>query len=269
MAQGVGFIGLGTMGFPFATNIAQAGFDLMVYDVRPEPLDELRKLGAKVGSTPKQVAEHAAIVHIAVPHEPEVEAVLGGEDGLLEGMKPGAVLAIHSSLHPNNMKRIASEVEARGITVLDAQMSGGARGVTSHTLCFMVGGEASALERCRPTLETTGKDIFLMGPVGAGALTKIAQNTITAMHLAVATEGYGFAKAAGIDLEMFQEVIRASAAQSHVADSWLTQWAPRNARWQYHEVLENALQIGRQIDAPLPTAALCQQLLATILRKPD
>jgi len=88
------------------------------------------------------------------------------------------------------------------------------------------------------------------------------------MHLAVATEGYGFAKAAGIDLEMFQEVIRASAAQSHVADFWLTQWAGRDVRWQYYDVLENALQIGREIGAPLPTAALCQQLLATILSKP-
>jgi 3-hydroxyisobutyrate dehydrogenase-like beta-hydroxyacid dehydrogenase len=257
------------MGTPFATNIAQAGFDLMVYDLRPEPLEELRKLGAKIGASPRQVAEHAEVIHIAVPHEPEVEAVLAGEDGLLEGAKPGSVFAIHSSLHPDNMKRIASEVEARGITVLDAQMSGGARGVMGHTLCFMVGGASEALERCRPTLETTGKDIFLMGPVGTGALTKIAQNTVTAMHLAVATEGYGFAKAAGIDLEMFQEVIRASAAQSHVADFWLTQWAPRNVRWQYYDVLENALQIGRQIDAPLPTAALCQQLLATILRNPE
>src|SRR5436309_3290628 len=106
---GVGFIGLGTMGLPFATNIAQAGFDLMVYDVRPEPREELRKLGAKVGSSPKQVAEHAEVIHIAVPHEPEVEAVLAGEDGLLEGAKPGSVVAIHSSLHPTNMKRIASE----------------------------------------------------------------------------------------------------------------------------------------------------------------
>src|SRR5690349_21667063 len=109
MAKGIGFIGLGTMGLPFATNIAQGGFDLMVYDLRPEPLDQLHKLGAKVGESCRDVAEFADIIHIAVPHEEHVEATLHGDEGVLSGAAPGTVLAIHSSIHPANMRKVAEE----------------------------------------------------------------------------------------------------------------------------------------------------------------
>lgn len=267
MADKVGFIGLGTMGFPFAENIVRAGFDLTVCDLREEPVEELTGLGAKAARSPKAVAQYADIIDIAVPHEREVDAVLHGDDGLLAGASLGKIVVIHSSLHPDNMRKVGEEVEGRGLRLLDAQMSGGERGVRDHTLCLMIGGEKDVYERCLPILKTTGKDIFHMGPIGAGALTKVAQNTITAMHLAVATEGFRFAEKAGIDLRAFDEVVRVSAAQSHVADYWLDGWATRDTRWGYYEVLENALSIGRQIDAPLPVAALCQQLLATMLRK--
>ncbi len=267
MGKGVGFIGLGTMGLPFASNIASAGFDLMVYDLRPEPLDQLHKLGAKIGESARDVAEYSDVVHIAVPHEAEVDATLQGEEGVFAGAAPGTVIALHSSIHPANMRRVAEEARAHGVEILDTQMSGGARGVINHTLCFMVGGDEAALAKCRPMLETTGSAIFHMGPVGTGALTKVAQNTMTSMHLAVAAEVFRFAEKAGIEPRRFEEVVKASAAQSHVADTYLDSWAPRDLKWMYYEVLEDALQLAREVDSPLPGAALAQQVLATILRK--
>ena len=116
MAQKVGFIGLGTMGRPFATNIVKAGFDLTVYDVRPEPVKELVGLG------------------------PEVDALMHGPDGLLAGVHQGLIMVIHSSMHPRDIKQVADEAQTHGVEVLDAQMSGGRRGVEAKTLCLMVGG---------------------------------------------------------------------------------------------------------------------------------
>lgn len=267
MAEKVGFIGLGTMGRPFAKNIVEAGFDLTVFDVRPEPVDELRALGAKVAGSARELAQQVAIIDIAVPHEAEVDAVLHGAGGLLAGARPGSAVVIHSSLHPNNMQRVGEEVQSHQLDLLDAQMSGGDRGVMAKDLLFMVGGDKAVFERCRPILETTGKNIFHLGPIGAGALAKVAQNTMTAMTLMVATEGFRFARAAGIDPEVFEDLIQVSSAQSHIADDFVAHWEPRNLRWQYYEVLENALQLGHQLDVALPTAALCQQLLANALRK--
>ncbi|HZT07973.1 MAG TPA: NAD(P)-binding domain-containing protein [Chloroflexota bacterium] len=267
MADKIGFIGLGTMGRPFATNIVRAGFDLTVYDVQPQPVNELVKLGARAARSAREVADLVDIVDIAVPHEAEVDAVLQGPDGLLAGAHPGLIAAIHSSIHPLHMMRVAEEARAHGVEVLDAQMSGGAGGVTSQTLCLMVGGDPAVLERCRPVLETTAGNIFLLGKVGMGAVTKIAQNTMTAEYLMAATEGFRLAERAGVDLEVFQEVVRTSSAQSHVADEFLHGRGTRDASWVYYHVLRDALDLGQTYDVTLPGAATCMQALAHSLRK--
>src|SRR5262245_23882555 len=111
------------MGQPFAANIVQAGFELTVYDLRPEPVAELVALGARTVKTAREVAEESDIVDIAVPHEPEIEALMRGPDGLLAGSHPGLIWAIHSSLHPRNMRRVADEARVHGVAVLDAQFS--------------------------------------------------------------------------------------------------------------------------------------------------
>jgi 2-hydroxy-3-oxopropionate reductase len=267
MTQKVGFIGLGTMGRPFATNIVNAGFDLMVYDVRPEPVAELGKLGAKPAESCREVAEWADIVDIAVAHEEDVDAVMGGPDGLLAGAHPGLVLVIHSSVHPTHMMKTAEVAKAHGVEVLDAQMSGGSTGVVDRSLCFMVGGPPELLERCRPVLESTAGNIYLMGGVGMGTVTKIAQNTMTALHLLSASEGFRIAQKAGVDLEVFQEVVRTSAAQSNVADGYLHGRGTREASWVYYHVLRDALDLGHTYDITLPGAAACMQALAHSLRK--
>ena len=258
----VGFVGLGTMGSPFATNIVQAGYDLTVYDVRPEAVEQLVELGAKAANSPRELAASVDQVNIAVPHEPEVDEVMHGPDGLLAGAHPGLIVVIHSSLHPENMKEVAAEAKSHGVEVLDAQMSGGAVGVRAHELCLMVGGDSATLEKCRPVLETTAANIYLLGSVGMGAVTKIAQNTMTAQHLLAASEGFRLAEKAGVDIEVFQQVVRTSAAQSHVADVYLDFWSQRDVRWSYFGILWNALDLGHTYDITLPGAAACMQALA-------
>src|SRR5579862_7208723 len=157
----VGFIGLGAMGHPFAVNIVQAGFPLTVLDLRPEPVAELVALGASAARNPREVAEQSDIIDIAVPHDPEMEALMRGPDGLLAAGRPGQIWAIHSSLHPRKMEKVAEEAEAEGVAVLDAQFSGGATGARNHTITFMVGGDPQVLEVCRPVLETTAGHIFV------------------------------------------------------------------------------------------------------------
>lgn len=255
------------MGQPFATNIVKAGFDLIVHDLRSEPVAELTGLGARGASSAREVAEHAEIVGIAVQNEAQVEAVLHGPDGLLAGAHPGLTAVIHTSIHPIQMQKLAEDARTHGVDVLDAQMSGGVGGVAGRKTCLMVGGDPTVLERCRPVLETTAGYIYLMGGVGMGAVTKIAQNMITASFLLATSEGFRLAAKAGVDLEMFQEVVRTSSAQSYVSDKYLAEWSNREASWMYYDVLRDALDLGHAYDIGLPGAATCMQALAHSLKR--
>jgi 2-hydroxy-3-oxopropionate reductase len=131
-----------------------------------------------------------------------------------------------------------------------------------------VGGDPQTLEKCRPVLETTAGNIYLLGGVGMGAVTKVAQNTMTALHLLAVSEGFRLAEKAGVDVEVFQEVVRTSSAQSAVADTYLHGRSTRSADWVYYHVLRDALDLGHSYDIALPGAATCMQALAHSLRKP-
>ena len=204
---------------------------------------------------------------IAVQKDSQVNAVVQGPDGLLAGAHPGLIAVIHTSIHPRQMQHLAEAASTHGVRVLDAQMSGGVGGVVKRTMCLMVGGEPDVLERCRPVLETTASSIYLLGGVGMGAVTKIAQNTITATYLMAANEGFRLAAKAGVDLEVFQEVVRTSSAQSYVADKFLAEWGGREASWMYYDVLRDALELGHDCDISLPGAAACMQALSHGLTK--
>jgi 3-hydroxyisobutyrate dehydrogenase-like beta-hydroxyacid dehydrogenase len=130
----------------------------------------------------------------------------------------------------------------------------------------MVGGDPAVLERCRPVLETTAGYIYHMGGVGMGAVTKVAQNMITASFLLATSEGFQLAAKAGVDLEMFQEVVRTSSAQSYVSDKFLGEWGNRATSWMYYDVLHDALDLGHTYDITLPGAATAMQALAHALK---
>ena len=273
MATRVGFIGLGNIGKPMAVNVATAGFDLMVYDVREEPLTELAALGATVAHSPREIGAHGEIIELVVVDDAQVEAVTLGEGGVLSGAKPGSLIAIHSTVHPKTVRKIAELAKARGVDVIDAQVSGGERGAQAKTLCYMVGGDKALFERCRPLFATSGANIFHLGELGAGAIAKLAHNLIVYVNMLAASEGMRLAEKAGLDLKALQDVVHVSAGQSRVADNWLQQRrlkeaytsGPQGLMQLIHKDLRLALELGHDLGLPLPGAALTQQLIDRVL----
>ena len=273
MATRVGFIGLGNIGKPMAVNVATAGFELMVYDVREEPLKELATLGAAVAHSPREIGAHGEIIELVVVDDTQVEAVTLGEGGVLSGAKPGSIIAIHSTVHPKTVRKIAELAKARGMDVIDAQVSGGERGAQAKTLCYMVGGDKALFERCRPVFATSGANIFHLGDLGAGAIAKLAHNLIVYVNMLAASEGMRLAEKAGLDLKALQDVVHVSAGQSRVADNWLQQRrlkevytsGPQGLMQLIHKDLRLALELGHDLGLPLPGAALTQQLIDRVL----
>jgi 3-hydroxyisobutyrate dehydrogenase-like beta-hydroxyacid dehydrogenase len=263
MTTRVGFIGLGQMGKNLATNIQQAGFDLMVFDLRKEPLDELAKLGAKVAESPRDIADHSDIIALAVPDDKTVEDALVGEDGALDNARPGTLIAIHSTIHPKTAKKLAERGAARGVTLVDAQMSGGQEGAKAKTLCFMVGGDREAFDRLRPVLEASGPNHFHMGALGMGAAAKAAQQSITVINVMAALEGFRLAEKAGVDLNAFQELLGVSAGRSYMTDRWMEHYREFNTTdpRPFYQGLRAVLGLGFDLDVPMPATALAQQTI--------
>ncbi|HEY7556771.1 MAG TPA: NAD(P)-binding domain-containing protein, partial [Candidatus Binatia bacterium] len=150
MKPKIGFIGLGAMGKPMAANIARAGFELTVCDLREEPCKELASLGATVVPSAREVAEKSDIIEIAVVDDAQAERVVTGEHGVIHGARTGSIVAIHSTILPGTVRKIAALCSGNGVEVIDVPMSGGQKGAEERRLAYMAGGEAGALEKCRP-----------------------------------------------------------------------------------------------------------------------
>ncbi len=277
MTTRVGFIGLGNMGKHMAINIAKAGFDLMVYDLRAEPMRELTALGAKAARSADEIGAHGEIIEVVVVDDRQVEAALLGEGGALSAAKRGSIIVIHSTVHPRTVRKLAEQAAAKGVTLIDAEVSGGERGAIAKSLCYMVGGDKAAFERCRPIFATSGANIFHLGALGSGAITKLAHNLIVYVNMLAASEGMRLAEKAGVDLKSMEQVVHAGAAQSRVADHWSQQRklkdtytsGPRGLMELMHKDLRLALELGHDLGLSLPGAALTQQMLQRVLEIED
>lgn len=268
MVTRTGYVGVGNIGMPIAVNVLKGGFDLMVYDINEAPLREIAALGARIADSPKAVAEHAEVVEVSVPEDAPVEAVVLGANGLLSGARPGSTIVIHSTIHPGTVRKIAREATQKGVDVLDAGVGGGALGARAQTLCYMVGGDAEALERCRPVLTTSAKHIFHMGGAGMGVTAKLAEQVMTVLTIQAVAEGFRLAESAGLPLEVFNEVVQVGGPQSRIAANWLRQWSrgvsPKEVDG-FHLGLTPALRLGHEVGATLTATALAQQLLPDFL----
>ncbi|MPZ13678.1 MAG: NAD-binding protein [Chloroflexi bacterium] len=268
-----GYIGLGNMGKPIATNALRGGFDLMVYDVREEPMRELEALGAKTAGAPREIARHAEIVEISVVDDAQVEEVVLAPDGLLTDTQPGMIIAIHSTIHPRTPQVLALAAEPRGVRIVDAALSGGSTGAAAGTLCYMVGGEAADVEKCRPLFSTSGAQIIHVGGVGLGAATKLAQQVIICLNRLAAHEGMRLAERAGVDIQAFQEVVRVTNARNAFAEQWEQQrqiagtdsTMPEGMAHLFWKGLVPALELGHELGLSMPATALVQQLFPQVL----
>jgi 3-hydroxyisobutyrate dehydrogenase len=210
-----GFIGLGSQGGGMARRQIACGIPTTLWARRPEVLADFP--GAAGVGTPAELAAASDVVSICVVDDAGVDAVLGGPDGVLAGLTPGAVVAVHSTVHPDSCRRWADDVAAAGGTFLDAPVSGGGAVAEEGRLLVFVGGDAAAVERARPVLATYGDPVVHLGPVGAGQLAKLVNNVVFTAHLALAEDALALAAGLGLDARALLEVLQRGSGASFAA----------------------------------------------------
>ena len=261
----VGFIGLGTQGKYLAVNLAQAGHDLMVYDLRREPLEALAAVGAKIGRSAKEVGAHAEVVEVCVLNDAQVEEVVAGPNGVLAGAANGTIIAVHSTIEPGTIAKLAELAAAKGVELIDVPVSGSEGGARNKTMSYMAGGSERAFQKCRPLFETSGSKITHVGPLGSGIRAKLAHQLIICVNILAAYEGMRLGTEAGLPPEMLSKVIHEGMAQSSVADRWFSMAMNTNARSVFYKDLQLCLKFAHELGLSAPGAALAQQLLDTIV----
>jgi 3-hydroxyisobutyrate dehydrogenase len=220
----VAFIGLGDIGEPMASHLARDPFDLVVWNrTASKAIGFAGKHKARVATTPAEAVRDADVVITCLPSSVEVEAVLHGENGILEALRKGAVLIDCTSGDPPTSRSIAAELGGRGVEFIDAPVSGGVTAAKSGTLTVMWGGEITVFDRVKPVIEAFGKKIVHAGPVGAGDALKAVNNALLAVHILSAAEGLAILVKAGVDPKVALEVINASSGRSNSSENLIPQ----------------------------------------------
>jgi 3-hydroxyisobutyrate dehydrogenase-like beta-hydroxyacid dehydrogenase len=269
----VGFIGVGRMGKPMAINVLDAGYELCVHDLRAEAVEELVSRGAEAVNSAKELASSAELIAIVVVDNAQVEAVLCGEQGAFAGARPGTVIAVHSTVYPETIETLAKIAEAKGLQLIDAPVSGGEAGAREKSLCYMVGGAAAVLERCREVFSTSAAQVFHMGGLGSGAAAKMILQVVTCINMLAAHEAEVLADRSGLDFANLQEVLHASSGQSFVADNWIHRFKcpqdPKEIRRRrtrvFQQSLAPAIEVAQKLGLSLPGAVLAERLLPQIM----
>ncbi len=214
----IGYIGLGLMGKSIARNILKAGFLVVVFNRSKPSMDELAAEGAEIGISPADVASRVDIVFTNLPDSPDVEGVVLGKNGVIAGAHPGLTYVDNSTIKPATARKIAQELNGKGVPALDAPVSGGDIGARNATLAIMVGGPAEALEKVRPVFQAMGKTITHVGESGCGQIAKAANQIMVAAQMVAMGELLIFAQKAGADPQKVVEAIKGGAAQCWTLD---------------------------------------------------
>jgi 2-hydroxy-3-oxopropionate reductase len=214
----IGFIGLGIMGKPMARNLLRAGYELVVLNRSRAPVDELVADGAAAGTTPRDVASRSNVVITMLPDSPDVEAVALGTDGIATGIRDGALWIDMSTIAPATTKRVAAELAAKGVTSVDAPVSGGEKGAIDAALSIMIGGSEDAFARAKPIFEALGKNIVHVGALGAGQVTKACNQIVVGVTIEAVAEALALAEASGVDPSKVRAALLGGFAQSKILD---------------------------------------------------
>lgn len=272
MAEKVGFVGLGIMGGPMAKNLIEAGHELVLYNRTREKAEDLAGDGATVAGSPKEVAEQSDVVITMLPDSPQVEEVLAGEDGVLEGIQGGALVVDMSTISPVVTEELAAKAGERGASMLDAPVSGGDVGAQQGALSIMVGGSEEDVGRAMPLFEVMGKTITHVGPVGSGQVVKACNQIVVALNIEAVSEALVVGSKAGIDPEKILDVLSGGLAGSAVIDAkrekFLShQFDPGFKIELHHKDLGIALAAGREYGVALPVTAIVDQMLQALKNK--
>ncbi|MBV8299327.1 MAG: 2-hydroxy-3-oxopropionate reductase [Candidatus Eremiobacteraeota bacterium] len=214
----IGFICLGIMGKPMARNLLKAGYSLTVSNRSRGSVDELVADGANAGTTPRDVAVRSDVVITMLPDSPDVESVALGDDGIISGIRDGALWIDMSTIAPATTKRVADELAKKGVTSLDAPVSGGEKGAIDAALSIMVGGSDEAFARAKPIFEALGKNIVHVGALGAGQVTKACNQIVVGVTIEAVAEALALAEAAGVDPAKVRAALLGGFAQSKILD---------------------------------------------------
>ena len=261
----MGFIGLGIMGKPMARNLLKAGYPLTVYNRSDGPVEELVAAGAVAAASPQAVAAEADIIVTIVTDTPDVRQVLLGENGAIHAIEQDSVVIDMSTISPTATREMASIIQEKGASMLDAPVSGGEGGAIAGTLSIMVGGEEVVFKRCLPVFETLGENIVHVGRCGAGQLTKLCNQIAVAVTNLAMSEALIFGAKSGLDLKKMQHAIQGGAA-----GSWqLSNLAPRVLERDFapgfmvklqQKDLRLVLQEADRLKLPLPATSLVHHL---------
>ncbi len=264
----VGFIGLGIMGLPMAGHILKAGYPVTVYNRTRSKTRSLEAEGADVAASPREVAANSRMIITMVSDSPDVQEVVAGPEGVLDGIRPGSVVMDMSTISPQVERDLDRQLQEKGCALVDAPVSGGDVGAQNATLAIMAGGDREAFDRAVPIFETMGKTITYCGPVGSGQLTKLCNQILVAVTLMGVSEALIFAGKNGLDQRVMIEAVKGGAA-----GSWqLSNLAPRVVNRDFapgfmvdliQKDLRLVMESGAAAQAALPATSLVNQLFRT------
>jgi 2-hydroxy-3-oxopropionate reductase len=269
MAQVIGFIGLGIMGRPMAKNLLKAGYPLVVHSRSRGSVDEIASAGAKVGSSPRDVAAQSDVLITMLPNSPDVELVALGRDGIIEGARPGLLFVDMSTISPIVSKKVGEALAAKSVKMLDAPVSGGERGAIDGVLSIMVGGDKAVFDAVLPIFQAMGKTITHLGPLGFGGFTKLANQIIVAVNLTALGEALTLAKKAGLDRDLTLTALAGGLAGSKCLDqkkpNYLADTYNPGFKIDLHfKDLGLIMESARALGVPLPTTAVVQELFSAL-----
>lgn len=265
----IGFIGLGIMGKPMVRNLLKAGHEVIVYDIMKVNVDSVAAEGAKAAMSSKDVAQQCSLIITMLPNSPHVKTVVMGKDGVLEGAKSGSILIDMSSIAPLASQEIEKACQQKGVKMIDAPVSGGEPKAIDGTMSIMVGGDKAVYDQVYDILMTMGGSAVYCGKIGAGNTTKLANQIIVAVNIAAVSEAFMLATKAGVDPKLVFDAIKGGLAGSTVMNAKVPMILGRNFKPGFKidlhiKDLNNALETGHGVGAPLPLTAEVMEMMQTL-----
>ncbi len=262
----VGFIGLGNMGFGMARNLVVKGYDVLAYDLAPEPVERLVAQGARRAESVVEIGQSCERVMVMVVNGDQVEAVTSGDNGLLRTMR-GGVIMVHSTIALSELRRVAAQAEARGVQVIDCPVSGGVEGAAEGTLTILSGGDAAVFATQRPLLDAVAANVTHLGPLGAGLIGKLANNLILGVGRLAIAEAFAMAQKAGLSTEaLYQTMITCTAdsKQLRSLEGAILRGEYPPATFHGLKDLSAAVDSGRTVGQAMPVTSLTREFYQLI-----
>lgn len=265
----IGFIGLGIMGKPMAKNLIKAGYNLTVLDLNKASVEELKAMGAETATNNKELASECEVIITMLPNSPQVEEVVLGEGGVIEGAKPGTVVIDMSSIAPLSSRKIYAALEEKEVNLLDAPVSGGEPKAIDGTLAVMVGGKKEVFDKYYDVMKAMASSVVYVGESGAGNVAKLCNQVVVALNIAAVSEALILAKKAEVDPDLVYQAIRGGLAGSTVMDAKAPMMMDRNFdpgfRIDLHiKDLNNVIETSHGVGVPLPLTAQVMEIMQAI-----